>query len=341
MGREISLFTSFKNIENRVTNYIGLILKLLYSEDAIIFQNVISQLIDSDQNLIVTPSFVQQKKTGKSIPDLLIFQKSYRLFFETKISDWYYSDQIERQLSDLSKDNQDDKVLFLLSNFDEDNYETRFKEQMVIAKKYGITLQPITFDLLINTIEFECKNLDSSFKQTISEFRKFLEVENLLAKWKHTLDVVNSGKTIEEINLGYYACPDTGGQYSHNRAKFLGPYGNKSVDKIYLIRAVVTIEMGGEKASVKWNNTDVKNHLLEAEAMEKLRNAPFEWRRNEVFQTDMQIFLLADPYPTSFRKSSSGGMFGSKKYFYLPNDLLTPEQVADYLKGKTWEQDLI
>ena len=87
MGQEISLFTSFKNIENRVTNYIGLILKLLYSEDAIVFQNVMSQLIDSDQNLIVTPSFVQQKKTGKSIPDLLIFQKSYRLFFETKISD--------------------------------------------------------------------------------------------------------------------------------------------------------------------------------------------------------------------------------------------------------------
>lgn len=191
-------------------------------------------------------------------------------------------------------------------------------EQMIIAKKYGITLQPITFNLLINTLESECKNLDSSFKLTIREFRKFLEVENLLAKWKHTLDVVNCGKTIEEINLGYYACPHTGGHYSHDRAKFLGPYGNKSVDKIYLIRAVVTIEMGEKKASVKWNNTDVGNHLLEAEAMEKLRSAPFEWRRNEMFQTDMQIFLLAYPYPTSFRKSSSGGMFGSKNISFSP-----------------------
>lgn len=46
MAREISLFNTYHQKENRVTNYIGLMLKLLYEEDAIAFRKALNILLN-------------------------------------------------------------------------------------------------------------------------------------------------------------------------------------------------------------------------------------------------------------------------------------------------------
>ena len=47
--------------------------------------------------------------------------------------------------------------------------------------------------------------------------------------WEHLLDVVNCSRSMGRIGKGVYTCPDTGGNYMHRRAKYLGAYQDKSV----------------------------------------------------------------------------------------------------------------
>ncbi len=82
MGRPISLFTDFRNGENSVTNYCGLIMKVLYEESPKSFEEVLVSLLSSRTNLTVGPTFTQQTKQKKSIPDLAITQRSFSVFLK-------------------------------------------------------------------------------------------------------------------------------------------------------------------------------------------------------------------------------------------------------------------
>jgi hypothetical protein len=62
MGREISLFSDYHTQENSLTNYCGLILKLLYEENPKGFEEVLVTLISDDINITVGPTFSQQQK---------------------------------------------------------------------------------------------------------------------------------------------------------------------------------------------------------------------------------------------------------------------------------------
>lgn len=337
MGKEITLFTNYSGKENRITNYIGLVLKLIYRKDPSAFQNIINSLLQDRTGISSTPTMEQQRKQKSSIPDLLITQKSYSVYFETKIEDWHYNEQIEAHLKGLDFQKSDVKIMFLLANFNETNFDNRFNKTLKIAEDLNIILQPISYDDLINSIENESANFDNAFLETIVDFRIYLESSNLLQTWRNLLDVVNCTSTMEEINDLFYACPNTGGAYSHHRAKYFGPYKNKLVETIYEIKAVVLVEKGGLNASVKWNNSDIPDIDLKKEAKDKLINSPYEWRQKEIATKSLQVFLLADGFKTRFEKISSGGMQNSKRYFKLRDNLKTSSDVADYLLNTTWE----
>src|SRR5690554_493267 len=117
MGREISLFADYHQKENSLTNYCGLLMKMLYEDSPKKFEELLATLLKTDTNIIVGPTFTQQTKTVKSIPDLAITQKSFSVFFETKTTDWFYEDQINRHIAGFNQ-TADDKILFLLSNLD-------------------------------------------------------------------------------------------------------------------------------------------------------------------------------------------------------------------------------
>lgn len=333
MGREISLFSNYHSDENMITNYCGLILKLLYEENPNSFEEVLISLVDDDLNIIVGPNFIQQKKVEKSIPDLAITQNYFSVFFETKIEDWFYSDQIERHIKSLKK-TTGTKVVFLLSNFESTQYENRFKEEMKIAKERGIILQPITFEDFVEVLE----NVKSSnsFNNMLEEFKGYLDRNGHLPKWKYLLDVISCSRSINEIDEYVYICPDTGGAYSHRRAKYFGPYSNKRVLRIFEIDAVISIDEMFSNYSLKWNNTKEEKEKLYKRAKEKVEL--FEYRVKENKTTPLQVFLLSKPQKTNFYKSSSGGMIQSKKYFWdIAKGCNNSEELAKKLENTAWE----
>ena len=267
MGREISLFADYHQKENSLTNYCGLLMKMLYEDSPRKFEELLATLLKTDTNIIVGPTFTQQTKTVKSIPDLAITQKSFSVFFETKTTDWFYEDQINRHIAGFNQ-TADDKILFLLSNFEYDNLEEQFAKEINEAKKHKIILQPLTFEDFVGSLEQVCNS--EYLKNLLDEFKLYLDRNGRLPKWKYLLDVVSCSGTLKEIEQGVYMCPDTGGAYSHRRAKYFGPYSSKKVADIFEINAIVVIEKNLGEAKIKWKNKNIKDETLIEQAKQKI-----------------------------------------------------------------------
>ncbi|WP_417237388.1 hypothetical protein [Bizionia paragorgiae] len=334
MAKEIRLFNDYHTKENILSNHCGVMLKMLYEENPKSFEEVISVL--SGLDFAVTPSFEQQIKKSNSYPDIVIEQPSFAIFFETKRTNWFHDPQIERHLKSLHKD-RDHNILFLLSNFEEDRPEEIFEVKISEAfEKYDIHIIPITFEQLVETLE--ATEHSDNYNRYLNEFRDFLDRNNYLPTWKYMLDVVNCAGTINEVrDHNVYICPATGGKYKHRRGKYFGGYKQKNVKYIHEINALVVAEEGGKNAVVEWNNFNLDEKELIAEALEKVNLL----RKEEVMIRNMQIFLLQNAAEVNFRKDSDGGLYASKKYFKniakkFPSE--SSKELAEQLQGKTWEE---
>lgn len=336
MGQDISLFNDYHTKENILSNHCGVILKLLYEENPRSFEEVISTL--TSQDFMISPSFKQQIKKKDSIPDIVIEQKSFAIFFETKKFDWFHDNQIERHLKGFKRDTNFN-ILFLLTNFEGDNPEDKFETQIKEAlDKFNITLCPVSFEKLLGVLEVVVAT--ESFKNYLEEFRGFLERNNYLPAWKYMLDIVNCAGTIHEVHHhNVYMCPDTGGKYRHRRALYFGGYKSKNIKYIHEIKALVVIEKGGVTGRVTWKNiADLNDEDLIDEAKDKIER--FDYRKEEIKERDLQVFLLHNAAEVNFRKSSDGGLYSSKKYvrnIARQNNANTAFELAESLKGQTWE----
>jgi hypothetical protein len=308
-------------------------MKILYEESPKSFEEVLISLLPSDTKLTVGPTFSQQRRQKRTIPDLAITQRSFSVFFETKLSDWFYKDQNWGHIDGFNLEAQD-KILFLLSNFESDEPEAKFAREIELAwKEHQVILQPISFEDLLGALE----SLRSSeaFKKILDEFKLYLDRNNLLPKWKYLLDVVNCAGSFNEIDEEVYICPDRGGSYSHRRAKYFGAYANKQVSQIFEIRAVVTIDRDLGEGTVKWNNSGEPQEALISQAKKIIHDSDF--RRNENKTVPLQVFLLGEGKPTCFQKTTRGGMLGSKKYFWdIATNCQNSKEVAELLNGKSW-----
>ncbi|NPU90255.1 MAG: hypothetical protein HPY87_10335 [Fervidobacterium sp.] len=307
-------------------------MKMLYEDSPRKFEELLATLLKTDTNIIVGPTFTQQTKTVKSIPDLAITQKSFSVFFETKTTDWFYEDQIYRHIAGFNQ-TADDKILFLLSNFENDNLEEQFGKEIQKAKKHKIILQPLTFEDFVGSLEQVCNS--EYLRNLLDEFKLYLDRNGRLPKWKYLLDVVSCSGTLAEIEQGVYMCPDTGGAYSHRRAKYFGPYSSKKVADIFEINAIVVIEKNLGEAKIKWKNKNIKDETLIEQARQKLQN--WQWRIDENKSVPLQVFLLDNRQKTNFVKETSGGMLQSKKYFWdIATDCKNSQELAEKLRDKNW-----
>ena len=138
---------------------------------------------------------------------------------------------------------------------------------------------------------------------------------------------------MHEIDDFVYMCPNTGGQYSHQRAKYFGPYSQKKVSRIYEIDAVVSFNRRLEEGQVEWRNIEMNDEVLIQRAKSKIE----KYRTKENEGISMQVFLLRGGEETNFYKDTSGGMWASKIYFKdIAKGFNSSQELADALKDKKW-----
>lgn len=332
---EIGYFPKYSQKENQVTNYTLLVLKQLYTESPMLFQEFIEELLAGEgKNINVGVSFAQQEcytcDAGKSIIDGVIKQEPFAVFVETKNSDWFYDNQLNRHLENLLNI-QGQKVFLALANFD--GLKNESKAFYDIKDKYKDYK-----DLIIKNIEFEdflsaLKELNVKSEVLISmitEYELFLNDSDLLPTWKYRLDVVNCAVSENDIKKhSVYICPEAKGAYKHVRSKYFGIYGSKKVDTIAEIKGVCEVDEN-QKVSASWFNNDI---CSETELINIVKT------KTEAFPDfrPIQVFVL-DNFKDgiNFEKDSPGGMFGSKKYFNFDNQIKTIDDLADSIRNKSW-----
>jgi hypothetical protein len=332
MSKPLSLFTHYSKKENAVTNYCGLMLKLLYQENPVFLDEFFANILKgSTDKFSIMPEFRQQEQNGSGVPDLAIRQESFEIYFENKLDDWHYSEQVRKYLTSLEDNKAQHRALLLLAKEFSDN---RFSSEKDGAAKDGITLLTLTFDELVCTIE-NINGLSANLQDLLLQFKDMLGDKDLLNSWKYTLDVANCATTIDIIEQNeIYVCPDSGGAYHHRRAKYFGAYWNKGVEYIAELKAVVVLEKAeSAEGKIKFKNTDEDDNELVKEAFRRIKESR---EYEELKKKDMQVFLLGRKVKADFKKETPGAMMNSKRYFMFDYKIQSLDDLQTAVNGKTW-----
>lgn len=160
--------------------------------------------------------------------------------------------------------------------------------------------------------------------------------------WFNQLDVVNCGEFHSaQLTNEVYACPATGGAYSHKRCEYLGLYWGKAVRAVGRIKGVVDVDplLAAGSEVVLWNNEEPATYSaeqLKAEARQRLEDCFPKAKRAEN-RRPHRVFVLGDVTETNFEKTSKGGMFTSKIYFDARElQIESAIDLATKLRTKTW-----
>ncbi len=331
MGSDISLFSGYDQKENRTTNYCLLILKLLYEEHPSYLGETLSGLLHEDISDHVGVRFAQQSRRQHSVPDGLILQQPLSVFIETKLFDWFTDEHLERHLQSIDRLPAGLRILFALSNFEATTAD-RFNDiQRMCEEKYGgrVRFEAVSFDDFLGAIRRN--QLSPSLLATVADLEQYLVSEGLLGTWKTRLDVVNCAGTLQRVlDQQAYACPTSGGAYSHARSRFFGAYKDKKVQHVAEVEAVV--DVGPRDEAILWKNGAAADGDLKARA----RNALLRWGDGLM---PGRVFLLGDLHDTEFTKDSKGGMFGSKIYFDVTSlEASDAGALAASLRGRPWSE---
>jgi hypothetical protein len=323
MGLKVSVFSTYKQPENRETNYTLLMLRMLYEESPRAFAGFVADLIGENSAEPLGIKFRQQISKASSVIDGEIRQDGFVLYIETKRKGEFNLPQLKNHLDALNKEHVQTKVLLALSaNEDDPAFAQLSKLCSDQVQFVGLSY----YDLLA---VFEKQDVSSGIRATLAEFREFLQSQDLLSGWRNWLDVVNCARSCDVVEEGRaYFCPVLGGAYSHDRCRFFRMYRKKKVELIAEIRGVVDLD-DETSAIVLWKNMDSDGVLIQ-EARDHLnRWLPGKYPR--------RVFVLGDGYPTEFIKDTKGGMMGSKRYFNV--ELLAATDAKDLaakLNGKKW-----
>lgn len=323
MGKEISLFSGYDQPENRTTNYCLLVLRMLYQENPKLLSTALSTIVGDSSGLQIGVDFRQQVGRNGSVIDGLITQPAFAVYIETKRYDWYYDQQLETYLQHLDQETSGVKVLLALANFESKQLQNFESIEETIRTKYEgrILFAAVTFEDFLEAVQQP--TLSAALRETIEDFKQYLNGASLLPNWQNWLDVCNCGAFHSQlVEHGVYICPATGGAYKHDRCEYLGMYWWKAVRQVAEIWAVVDIAEGaGGEAKLRWNNTSrPEQELLDLARTKRVALYPDEdW--------DTRVFVLGPLAETYFEKDSHGGMLGSKRYFAV--DELAPTDVQD------------
>lgn len=333
---KIHYFQRYHEKENVATANTMLLLSRLYSYSSDKFFRFLKSEFFSDS---FEPEIVfnLQEKSIESIPDATITQESFKIVVETKMSDWFYSDQLLRHL----KSFRDEKYKVMITLAPEMMNPEKKKEFDEHLKEYNATqTHPVMhvntiFERLVEAIQDVIDDKDYEMQEVLDDYLNYCYKDKLIIvsdSWKR-MRVQLAGTTFNfnvKENL-YYDNIDRG----FSAHDYLGLYKEKSVRAIGKITAIitaVTTETGVEYKAELGSLSDERQQQI-ARAIEDAKNYGYVLDANRYFFVDKF-------YETDFRKITPRAPMGSR-IFDLTQILETeqlPEtqEIAEKLAMKTW-----
>ena len=334
----IHYFQRYHQKENVATANTMLLLSRLYAYSPNKFFRLLKSefFLDSFEPEIY---FNLQEKSEGSVPDATITQEGFKVVVETKMTDWFYSDQLMNHLKAF-KDEKNKILITISSELMEETKLDNFNKNL--QKDNNTPEHPIihintTFEKLANAIEDVLDDRDDEMKKILDDYRDYCYHDGLiptLDSWKY-LRMQLAGTTLEfnkENNIYY-----DNAERSFRPHDYLGLYKQKSLRLIGKICAIATaVEDNGEIVYERelGELTEERRQLINKAIQEG-----FTFGYNlKAFKH--RYFFVDKFYETDFKKISKGGAMGTR-IFNLTEILQTEEipeteEIAELLKSKTW-----
>lgn len=334
----IHYFQRYHQKENVATANTMLLLSRLYAYSPNKFFRLLKSefFLDSFEPEIF---FNLQEKSEGSVPDATITQEGFKVVVETKMTDWFHSDQLENHL----KAFRDEKNRILITISSElmektklDTFNKNLQMNNNIPEHPFIHINT-TFEKLANAIEDVIDDRDDEMKKILEDYRDYCYHDGLipiLDSWKY-LRMQLAGTTLDfnkENNIYY-----DNAERPFRPHDYLGLYKQKSLRLIGKICAIATAaEDNGEIVyeAELGELTEERKQLINKAIQEG-----FTFGYNlKAFKH--RYFFVDKFYETDFKKVSKGGAMGTR-IFDLTEILQTEEipeteKIAELLKSKTW-----
>ena len=178
--------------------------------------------------------FELQARSSSSIPDAVITQPSFKIVVETKMSDWFYSDQLLRHLESFKDENF--KVLLTLAP-ELMNHDKKLEFDKQLAEYNSTLSRPIihintTFEMMLNAITDIIDDRDYEMIDVIEDYKDYCYKDHLIPisdSWKY-MRMQLAGVTLQfNIENKVYYEKASRNFRAHD---YLGLYSNKSVRAI-------------------------------------------------------------------------------------------------------------
>ena len=335
---KIHYFQRYHEKENVATANTMLLLSRLYSYSSDKFFRLLKSEFFSDS---FEPEIVfnLQEKSVDSIPDATITQEGFRLVVETKMSDWFYSDQLIRHLNSFGDEKY--KVLITLApEFMAEDKKSYFENKL---KEYNSKqTHPVihintTFELIANAVQEVIDDRDYEMQDVLDDFLNYCYNDGLIPisdSWKY-MRMQLSGTTID-FNIKenvYYNNADCGFR-PHD---YLGLYKNKSIRALGKVCARIT--------AVETQNGMEYNAEFGELTEERKEKIMLALKDGDLHGYDLRTvkhryFFVENFYETDFRKITPRAPMGARVFDLsqiLETDKLPDTKIiAEELKTKSW-----
>ena len=180
--------------------------------------------------------FTLQEKSLESIPDATITQEGFKIVVETKLTDWFYSDQLMRHLKSFG--DEKNKVMITLASEPMSaeklvDFEKQLKEYNE-SQTYPLIHINTTFEMMANAIRDVIDDRDYEMQDVLDDYLNYCYKDGLIPvsdSWKY-LRMQLAGTTLDfNVNNNVYYDKAERGFRAHD---YLGLYKQKSVRAIFV-----------------------------------------------------------------------------------------------------------
>lgn len=335
---KLHYFQRYHGKENVATANTMLLLSRLYQYSS----NKFFQLLKTEFKLEpFDPEIVfkLQEKNGESVPDATITQESFKIIVETKLSDWFYKEQLLKHLNSF-KDEQYKVLITIAPELMEKNKKNEFEKELKIfnsKEKYNVIHINTTFEGLANAIQEVIEDNDYEMQEVLDDYLEYCYHDDLITfsdSWK-IMRMQLAGTTIDyNIRKNIYYDNAERGFRAHD---YLGLYNKKSVRAVGKISAQITaVETDGAL------NYELERGELTSERKQKITDAvnvakDFGY---DIKSVKHRYFFVDKFYETDFKKTSLYAPMGTRLFdltdFLGTDNLPSTKEIAEKLKTEIW-----
>lgn len=333
---KIHYFQRYHTKENVATANTMLLLSRLYQYSSDKFFRFLKSEFFND-SFEPEISFNLQEKSEESVPDATITQESFKIVVETKMSDWFYNDQLVKHLKSFSDEKY--KVMITLApEIMKTKTKLEFEEHLKdynYERKYPAIHVNTTFEKIIDAIRDVIDDRDYEMQEVLEDYLNYCYKDKLIVvsdSWKRMM-VQLSGTTFDfnvKENI-YYNSIDRG----FSAHDYLGLYREKSVRSVGKVIAIIT-------GVVKDDDVEYKAEIgeLNEERKRQIQKAIEAGRSFGHVMDNTRYFFVDKFYDTDFKKVTPRAPWGSRIFDLtevLHTDKLPDTQgIAELLKEETW-----